>query len=87
MKIGQRVVFMPDGASRMRRKITGTVVYIHPRRRFCTVEYAVPRSDGSVSRTMRRCFQLDGAGRFCPEDEVKLLRKKQYEREGGEHHG
>lgn len=66
IKLGDRYTFTPSGFTGndylvkqdLERKLTGTVVYIHPQCRFFVVE---ARCHG---HTIRECFQMIG-GRAC----------------------
>ncbi|WP_462385205.1 hypothetical protein [Intestinibacillus massiliensis] len=66
MRIGKHVKFTPEHAT---GKAQGVVTWIHPRGRFCIVEYT--HTDG---RQLRECFGLTRDGLFFAEDRVRMLR-------------
>lgn len=59
VKIGDRITIKPvtfsvTGANGKEKAIPGTVVYVHPAGRYCTVEFAV----GNIGATVRESFKL-----------------------------
>lgn len=62
MKLGQKIKFVPFGCN---QKVTGTVAWIHPEKRFVTLEYKMKaRYGGQATRMMQESFLLLPDGRI-----------------------